>query len=114
MHRAMAELFATHRICIRAGLALAASLVAITAASGGDVALGRYLANECLTCHSSALAGNTIPDIFGAKEAYLVEAIKAYRAKSLPNPVMQNVASRLKDDEIEALASYFAATKRPK
>lgn len=109
----MAEQFATHRNYIRAGLAVAASLAAITAAPGGDIELGRYLANECLTCHRAAAAANAIPNIFGAKEAHLVEAIKAYRAKSLPNPVMQNVASRLKDDEIEALASYFAATKKP-
>ena len=37
--------------------------------------------------------------------------IKAYRDKQLPNPVMQNIAGRLKDEEIEALAAYFATTK---
>jgi cytochrome c553 len=38
--------------------------------------------------------------------------VKAYRDKQLPNPVMQSIASRLKDDEIEALA-HFAVTKQP-
>ena len=39
--------------------------------------------------------------------------IKAYRDKQLPNQVMQSVAGRLKDDEIEALAHYFSVTKNP-
>jgi len=39
--------------------------------------------------------------------------IRAYRAKQLPNPVMQSVAAALKDEDIEALATYFAQTKRP-
>jgi len=39
--------------------------------------------------------------------------IKAYRDKQLPNPVMQTIAGRLKDDEIEALAHYFSITKSP-
>ena len=39
--------------------------------------------------------------------------VKAYRDKQLPSEVMQTIAGRLKDDEIEALAHYFAVTKRP-
>jgi cytochrome c553 len=31
----------------------------------------------------------------------------------LPNPVMQNIAGRLSDDEIAALAVFFSTTKRP-
>ena len=46
-------------------------------------------------------------------EAKFTTLIKAYRDKQLPNPVMQSVASRLKDEEIDALAAYFATTKKP-
>ena len=46
-------------------------------------------------------------------ETTFVEVIKAYRDKRLNNAVMQNIAGRLKDEEIEALAAYFARTKRP-
>ena len=46
-------------------------------------------------------------------EQTLREVVKAYRDKRLANAVMQNIAGRLKDDEIEALAAYFATTKRP-
>jgi cytochrome c len=90
-----------------------AAFVASTALTAADIELGRYLATECMTCHRSATSVSTIPNIFGLEEAHTAEVLKAYRAQTLPNPVMQTVASRLKDDEIEALAAYFAATKRP-
>ena len=78
-----------------------------------DLEFGRYLATECLTCHRSATAGSTIPNIFGMAEPRFTVLIKAYRDKQLPNQVMQSVAGRLKDDEIEALAHYFSVTKSP-
>jgi cytochrome c553 len=78
-----------------------------------DIELGRYLSSECVTCHGGATPTSTIPDIYGLAEKTFTEAIKAYREKRLDNPVMQNIASRLKDEEIEALAAYFARTKRP-
>lgn len=82
-------------------------------AQKADLEFGRYLATECLTCHRSATVGGAIPNIFGMAEPRFVVLIKAYRDKQLPNPVMQSVASRLKDDEIEALAHFFAVTKKP-
>lgn len=82
-------------------------------AQKGDLEFGRYLATECLTCHRSATAGGAIPNIFGMAEPRFIVLIKAYRDKQLPNPVMQSVAGRLKDDEIDALAHYFYVTKKP-
>jgi cytochrome c len=79
-----------------------------------DAEFGRYLATECLTCHRSATSKTgAIPNIFGMAESTFTVVVKAYRAKELPNPVMQTIASRLKDDEIDALAAYFARTKQP-
>jgi cytochrome c553 len=86
----------------------------LTTAYGVDVELGRYLSSECMTCHGTAKADSTIPNIFGLGEAHFVEVIRAYRDKKLPNPVMQTIASRLKDDEIVALALYFQTAKKPK
>lgn len=79
---------------------------------GADVELGRHLATECMTCHGTAKADSTIPNIVGLGETHFVEVIKAYRAKTLPNPVMQTVASRLNDEDIAALAAFFAASKK--
>jgi cytochrome c len=90
-----------------------AALSAVAPLRAADIELGRYLASECMTCHRSATASSTIPNIFGLPEQHLTSVIRAYRRKELPNPVMQNVASRLKDDEIAALAAFFATTSRP-
>ena len=88
------------------------AMVVTTDGRGADIELGRYLSSECMTCHGTAKADSTIPIIFGLGETHFVEVIKAYRAKALPNPVMQNIASRLNDDDIAALAAFFATAKK--
>jgi cytochrome c553 len=99
--------------------ALSAAAAALVAPCGGpfartpDIELGRYLAAQCLTCHRTATATSTIPNIFGMAEPRFTMLIKAYRQKQLPNPVMQTVAGGLSDEDIEALAAYFARTKTP-
>jgi cytochrome c len=82
-------------------------------ASAADAELGRYLATECMTCHGASKMDSTIPNIFGKPESLVDQMLKAYRDKLLPNEVMQTVASRLKDDEIAALAAYFRTARRP-
>jgi cytochrome c len=84
-----------------------------TLAQKADLEFGRYLATECLTCHHQSVTSGAIPNIFGLEEATLTTLLKAYRDKQLPNPVMQSVAGRLKDDEIAALAHFFAMTMKP-
>jgi cytochrome c553 len=83
------------------------------AAAGADMEFGRYLATECMTCHRAATATSTIPNIFGLAETHFTQVIKAYRARTLPNAVMQNIAARLSDDEIASLALYFSRTRKP-
>ena len=78
-----------------------------------DIELGRYLASECMACHGAATASSTIPNIFGLAEQSIREALSAYRDKRLPNPAMQNVASRLSDEDIAALAGYLTTMKKP-
>lgn len=90
----------------------ATTTLAATSAMAADAELGRYLATECVMCHRAA-AGEAIPNIFGMAEANLVAALKAYRGRSRPNPVMQNIAGRLTDEDIAALAHHFARASKP-
>jgi cytochrome c len=80
----------------------------VMSVGGGDVELGRHLASECLTCHRAG--GATVPALFGMAPPRFTTAIKAYRDRERPNPVMQTIAGRLTDEEITALAAYFAQT----
>ena len=84
----------------------------LTTGYGADAELGRYLSSECMTCHGTAKADSTIPNIFGLGETRFVAVIKAYRDKSLPNPVMQTIADRLSDEDIASLALYFESAKK--
>ena len=84
------------------------------AALKADVELGRYLASECMTCHRAGTATSAIPNLLGMAESTFGIVMRAYRDRELPNPVMQNIASRLTDDEIAALALYFSTTNQPR
>lgn len=77
-------------------------------AVAGDVALGQYLAGECVTCHRTDGASSDIPGIVGLPTDQFVGAMAAYRNKTRENPVMQTIAGQLSDAEIAALAAYFS------
>ena len=75
----------------------------------GDLAYGEYLASDCQTCHRSDNKNEGIPGINGREITEIVYALHEYKNKYRKNEVMQMMAGGLSDDEIEALASYFAS-----
>lgn len=79
-----------------------------TLALQGDPAYGEYLSGECTTCHQLDGDAEGIPSITGWPEEYFVLAMHAYKQQLRPHQVMQMMASRLTDEEIAALAAYFA------
>lgn len=74
----------------------------------GDPEYGEYLSSECKTCHQASGANDGIPGIVGWPEEDFVAALHAYKRQLRPHQVMQMMASRLGDEEIAALAAYFA------
>lgn len=74
----------------------------------GDPEYGEYLSSECLTCHKADGGDDGIPSITGWPEEDFVVAMHAYKQKLRPHPVMQMMAGRLNNDEIAALAAWFA------
>ena len=108
------------RFCLRQ-LSKSAALVGLLGAlpamisgaqAAADLELGRYLATECMTCHRPGAATAAIPNIYGVEPSTFADVMKGYRDKRLANPVMQTIAGRLNDDDIAALALFFATTKR--
>lgn len=77
----------------------------------GDPDYGEYLSSECTTCHQADGSDQGIPSVTGWPEADFVVAMHAYKDKLRPHPVMQMMAGRLSNDEIAALAAYFATLK---
>jgi cytochrome c len=74
----------------------------------GDPAYGEYLSGECTTCHQASGDSNGIPALLGLEEQHIIVAMHAYKDKVRPHPVMQMIAGRLGNEEIAALAAYFA------
>lgn len=74
----------------------------------GDPEYGQYLSSECVTCHQTNGSDAGIPAITQWPEEDFVVAMHAYKSKLRPHPVMQMMAGRLSNDEIAALAAYFA------
>jgi cytochrome c len=75
------------------------------------MALGRHLASECVTCHPRDNRNVGIPAIIGWPSDQFIAVLRSYKAKERSNPVMQNVAASLNDEEMAALATYFATLK---
>lgn len=74
----------------------------------GDPEYGEYLSSECTTCHQADGGDDGIPSIVFWPEADFVIAMHAYKNKQRSHPVMQMMAGRLNNEEIAALAAYFA------
>lgn len=90
------------------GFRLAPEVLAIE----GDLEYGEFLAAECTTCHRRDGGADGIPSIIGWPEDGFVTVMHAYREKVRPNVTMQTITARLGDDEIAALAAYFATFMR--
>ena len=74
----------------------------------GDAEYGQYLSSECTTCHQVDGADDGIPSITHWPAEDFVVALHAYKEQIRPHPVMQMIAGRLSNEEIAALAAYFA------
>jgi cytochrome c len=74
----------------------------------GDAEYGEYLSAECTTCHQKDGSADGIPSITNWPEPDFVAAMHAYKVRLRPHPVMQMMAGRLSNEEIAALAAYYA------
>jgi cytochrome c553 len=93
-------------------LAISLMLSTLATAQSGDKAFGEYLASECVTCHLiSGKAVGGIPPIVGWPTDQFLAVMKAYKNKDRDNNVMQTIAAKLKEEELEALAAYFGGLK---
>lgn len=93
------------------GTAICAMMTSGTLA--GDPAYGEYLSGECVACHQKSGADDGIPSIVGWDEISFVAVMLSYKQGGRDNEVMQNVAKSLDQEQIEALAAYFATLEEP-
>ncbi len=72
-------------------------------------------AATCAACHGpNGVSQNALyPSLAGQYRDYLEVALKAYKSGARKNPVMAGMAAPLSEQDIQALAAYFAAQKGP-
>lgn len=74
----------------------------------GDKEYGEYLSSDCKTCHQEDGSEKGIAPITGWPVDDFVYVMHGYKNKHRDHPVMQMMAGRLSNEEIAALAAYFA------
>jgi cytochrome c553 len=82
---------------------------AAQAVSASDAGAGRSRSLACQACHGSTGVGTApdIPNLAGQKERYLQAQLLAFRSKDRKHELMNAMAARLSDADIENLAAFF-------
>lgn len=93
-----------------AGLSLKA--VAAYGAASDDATKAKTAA--CTGCHGAdGVSTNPAwPSLAGQQKGYMVVALKAYKDGRRKNELMEGMAKALSDADIEALAAYYAGTRK--
>jgi cytochrome c len=95
------------RLAARA-LALAVYAATPTLAAA-DVEYGAYLAQDCSSCHQKNINSTGIPEIAGLPRDYFISALRAYKEGQRDHSTMQMIARSLDDEQVKALAAYYAS-----
>jgi cytochrome c553 len=67
---------------------------------------------SCSGCHASAASVETpVPRLAGRDANAIVAAMQAFRAGQMPATVMDRIAKGFTDEEIKAIAAWYAAQK---
>jgi cytochrome subunit of sulfide dehydrogenase len=90
----------------------ALGLFALGAAAHAQSAnLGRDLAATCANCHGTngQARGDTVAALAGMPAERLVTTFNAYKTGALPATIMHQIARGYTDEQVKAIAAYFAA-----
>ncbi len=98
------------------GLGLAFGLATSAMADGPELmggASAEMLSNTCAGCHGTNGASNgpATPTIAGLSNEYFVEVMMGFKTAETPSTIMTRIAKGYTEDEIKAMAGYFA--KKP-
>lgn len=104
------------KLTAKSGTALALLVTGCGAyglASGQDVTYARSLAATCFTCHGTdgRSVGGVPPSLAGQDRKYLLQTMKDFKAGKRPATIMHQQAKGYTDEQLEAIAGYFASVK---
>jgi sulfide dehydrogenase cytochrome subunit len=81
------------------------------AAHAQDASIGRNLAATCANCHGTngQARGDTVAPLAGMAAERIITTFNAYKTGALPATIMHQIAKGYTDDQVKAIAAYFAA-----
>lgn len=93
-------------------MALACLAVSLAARADGDAAKGKVESYACIGCHGIPNYGNDyptyrVPKLAGQHAAYILQALKEYKAGDRSHNTMHAQASSLTDQQMQDIAAYF-------
>ena len=95
-------------------LPVLASVLLLASLLGGGpvwaVDAGPPGASSCTGCHAAKrIPDSVIPRIAGRKASDIVQFMREYRSGAWPSSVMGRIAKGFDDQQIDAIAAWFAA-----
>jgi len=89
---------------------LLVSTLAAAAPAAEESDAGIALIGTCVACHGADGIGKApqYPNLAGQKASYLEKQLKAFRSGERKDSNMEPLTQPLSDDDIAALAAYFA------
>jgi sulfide dehydrogenase cytochrome subunit len=95
------------------GLVLAISAFAVSAVAHAAQPSAAMLSNACAGCHGThgASAGPSMPSLAGQSKAFFIDAMKKFKSGERPGTVMSRLAKGYSDEQVVAMAEFFAKQK---
>ncbi|GAB3766208.1 hypothetical protein GCM10028796_25060 [Ramlibacter monticola] len=100
----------------RVALALAVTSAACPLQAQQDTLYLRTLASNCAQCHGTdgrTAPGSALPSLAGQPRDYLLAQLQAFKAGTRTSTIMQQLARGYSDAQLEQLAAFFAAQRKP-
>ncbi len=95
---------------IAVAAAVAVMGVSSLAQASGDMEAGKTKAAKCIACHGKKGEGKgDNPALAGTEAGTFVEAMKAYQSGEREHTMMNMLAKKLSEADIEDLAAYYAS-----
>jgi cytochrome subunit of sulfide dehydrogenase len=94
---------------------LASCLTSVASAQDAQQLNIRSLAATCANCHGTngkAFEGSAVVTLAGMPKDYIVAQMKAFQTGARPATIMHQLAKGYTDQQIEQIATYFAAQKK--
>jgi cytochrome c553 len=95
-------------------VAVAAAALSLPLQAQGDAKAGKQKTAMCAGCHGVPGFRTAYPEVYsvpklgGQSEAYIVSALKAYKAGDRSHPSMIGIAASLSEQDMADLAAYYA------